>query len=348
MFMTGFKEVTHLRFATLELVRGEWRDYKFNLNSRNDSPAEGSLDMSVVNIEENSGREPVNYVLPPGVNRDQDSGSAQATQLNEQSLELTLRGIQPGDARGIYKNTQLDLRLYKRLQMWVHAEALIDNATNLRNGDFSIFLRLGSDVKNNYYEYEIPLDLTPPGRYNNMNSQDRAKVLPVDNRLNIPLDILTDVKTRRNRDRSANVQGVGYTQLYSILDPDNNQNTASVMGNPSLSDVRVMLVGIRNRSSSVKDGVVWINEMKVTEFNEQGGWALNANASLSLSDIAMVNFSYHRETDGFGAVDQGGFHQGVSTHMISITSWCKEMWARLSPRKPNSALRCIMHGLRRH
>ncbi|MDE6340619.1 MAG: cell surface protein SprA, partial [Muribaculaceae bacterium] len=53
MFMTGFKETTHLRFATLELVRGEWRDYSFNLNSRNDSPAEGEIDMSVVNIEEN-------------------------------------------------------------------------------------------------------------------------------------------------------------------------------------------------------------------------------------------------------------------------------------------------------
>ncbi len=99
---------------------------------------------------------------------------------------MTLRGIQPGDARGIYKNTQIDLRLYKRLQMWVHAEALIDNATNLRNGDFAIFMRLGSDVKNNYYEYEIPLDLTPPARYNNMNSQDRAKVWPADNRLDIP------------------------------------------------------------------------------------------------------------------------------------------------------------------
>ncbi len=314
MFMTGFKEVTHLRFATLELVRGEWRDYKFNLNSRNDSPAEGSLDMSVVNIEENSGREPVNYVLPPGVNRDQDSGSAQATQLNEQSLEMTLRGIQPGDARGIYKNTQIDLRLYKRLQMWVHAEALIDNATNLRNGDFAIFMRLGSDVKNNYYEYEIPLDLTPPARYNNMNSQDRAKVWPADNRLDIPLDLLTKVKTQRNRDRSANVEGVGYTQLYSILDPDNSQNSVSVMGNPSLSDVRVMLIGIRNRSNSVKDGVVWVNELKVTEFNEDGGWALNANASLSLSDIAMVNFSYHRETDGFGAVDQGLSSRRLDTY----------------------------------
>lgn len=314
MFMTGFKEVTHLRFATLELVRGEWRDYKFNLNSRNDSPAEGSLDMSVVNIEENSGREPVNYVLPPGVNRDQDSGSAQATQLNEQSLEMTLRGIQPGDARGIYKNTQIDLRLYKRMQMWVHAEALIDNATNLKNGDFAIFMRLGSDVKNNYYEYEIPLDLTPPGRYNNMNSQDRGKVWPADNRLDIPLDLLTKVKTQRNRDRSANVEGVGYTKLYTILDPDNSQNTASVMGNPSLSDVRVMLIGIRNRSNSVKDGVVWVNELKVTEFNEDGGWALNANASLSLSDIAMVNFSYHRETDGFGAVDQGLSSRRLDTY----------------------------------
>ncbi|MDE7095915.1 MAG: cell surface protein SprA, partial [Muribaculaceae bacterium] len=126
IFMTGFTETTHLRFGSLELVRGEWRDYKFNLNSRNDSPAEGDLDMSVVNIEENSRRTPVNYVLPPGVTRIQDSSSAAATQLNEQSLQLKLTGVQPGDARGIYKNTQLDLRIYKRLQMWVHAEAEVD------------------------------------------------------------------------------------------------------------------------------------------------------------------------------------------------------------------------------
>ena len=65
---------------------GEWRDYKFNLNTRNDSPAEGELDMTVVNIEENAGRTPVNYILPPGVDRIQDPGAAQATQLNEQSL----------------------------------------------------------------------------------------------------------------------------------------------------------------------------------------------------------------------------------------------------------------------
>ncbi|MCH5214286.1 MAG: cell surface protein SprA [Muribaculaceae bacterium] len=305
MFMTGFKEVTHLRFATLELVRGEWRDYQFNLNSRNDSPAEGELDMSVVNIEENSSRTPVNYVLPPGVDRIQDPGQSQATQLNEQSLQLKVTGLQAGDARGIYKNTQLDLRIYRRMQMWVHAEAFIDDATNLKNGDLALFIRLGSDFKNNYYEYEIPLDLTAPGNYNNFNSADRAKVWPLDNRLDVPFELFTDCKIARNKGRNDGMEGINYTSVYTMRDPDDERNTVSILGNPSLSDVRVMLIGIRNLSNSTKDGTIWVNELKVTDFNENGGWALNTNANLALSDVAMVNFSYHKETAGFGGVDQG-------------------------------------------
>ncbi len=305
MFMTGFKETTHLRFATLELVRGEWRDYKFNLNSRNDSPAEGQLDMSIVNIEENSSRTPVNYVLPPGVNRIQDPGQSQATQLNEQSLSMTVTGLQPGDARGIYKNTQLDLRVYRRLQMWNHAEALIDNHTNLRNGDLALFVRLGSDVKSNYYEYELPLELTPAGYYNNLSSADRQLVWPQSNYLDVPLEVFTDIKAARNHEKSAGTPGVGFAQVFSQRDPGNEHNTVSIFGNPSLSDIRVMLIGVRNKSNSVKDGCVWVNEMKVTDFNEDGGWAAKGNVNLAISDIATVNFSGHIETAGFGGVDQG-------------------------------------------
>ena len=305
IFMTGFSEVTHLRFGSLELVRGEWRDYKFNLNSRNDAPAEGELDMSVVNIEENSNRTPVAYVLPPGVTRIQDSSSAAATQLNEQSLQLKLTGIQPGDARGIYKNTQLDLRIYKRLQMWVHAEAEIDDRTNLKDGDLAIFVRLGSDVKNNYYEYEIPLDITPEGVYHNNSAADRWLVWPQNNFLDLPFEILTNTKVERNRMMSEGMEGVGYTRLYSTRDPGNQRNTVSVLGNPSLSDVRTMLIGIRNKSNTVKDGTVWVNELKVTEFNQEGGWAAKVNANLAISDIATVNFAMHKETAGFGSVDQG-------------------------------------------
>ena len=304
MFMTGFSKPTHLRFATLELVRGEWRPYDFNLNSRGDAPAEGKLDMSVVNIEENSEREPVNYVLPPGVTRITDPGQTQITQLNEQSLSLTVTGLNAGDARAIYRNTQQDLRNYKRLQMWVHAEALIDNYTALHSGDLSVFLRLGSDVKNNFYEYEIPLELTPPGKYNRYLSSDQYIVWPRNNYLDFNLQSLVELKKERNRAKRAEESGVGFGTLYTGRDPDNERNRIAVMGNPSLSDVRVLLIGIRNNSSTVKDGVVWLNELKVTDFNEDGGWAAKANATLSMSDIATVNLGTHIETSGFGGVDQ--------------------------------------------
>ncbi|MBR4962730.1 MAG: cell surface protein SprA, partial [Muribaculaceae bacterium] len=70
MFMTGFKKEVHLRLASLELIRGDWRSYNLRIHNDDKSggttlPAEGDLDVSVVNIEENAGQKPVNYVLPP-------------------------------------------------------------------------------------------------------------------------------------------------------------------------------------------------------------------------------------------------------------------------------------------
>ncbi len=304
IFMTGFKQVTHLRFATLELVRGEWRNYDFNLNTRGDAPADGQLDVSVVNIEENASRQPVNYVLPPGVTRIVDPGQSQITQLNEQSMMLKVTGLGAGDARGVYRNTMLDLRNYRRMQMFVHAESLIDNATQLQSGQLSLFLRLGTDVKSNYYEYEVPLSLTPEGKYNNDLPSDRRIVWPDDNYFNFDLQSLVNLKKERNEAKRAEESGVGYGTLYVGRDPDNDRNRISIIGNPSLSDVRVILIGVRNNAATAKDGIVWVNELKVTDFNEDGGWAGKANATLSLSDVATLNVGTHIETAGFGGVDQ--------------------------------------------
>ena len=305
MFMTGFKQQTHLRFATLELVRGDWRTYEYNLNSRSDTPAEGNLDMSVVNIEENSGREPVNYVLPPGVNRIVDPGQSQITQLNEQALSLKVTGLKAGDARAVYKNTSLDLRLYKRLQMFNHAERLIDDVSGeLKDGDISVFLRLGSDIKNNYYEYEVPLKLTEPGKYNTYSSADQYLVWPQDNFMDIALDVFTNLKKERNREKNKEGSTVKLTDLYTGYDPEHESHKVSVIGNPSLSDIRVVMIGVRNNSSREKSGEVWVNELKVTDFNEDGGWAAKGNVNLGVSDIATVNLGGHIETVGFGNVDQ--------------------------------------------
>lgn len=304
IFMTGFKEVTHLRFATLELVRGEWRPYTFNLNDRGDAPAEGQLDISVVNIEENSGREPVNYVLPPGVNRITDPGQSQITQLNEQSMSMKVTGLQAGDGRGVYRNTMLDLRNYKRMQMFVHAESLIDDVTHLQSGELSLFVRLGTDVKNNYYEYEIPLQLTPHSSKYTDSPSDRLIVWPEQNFLDLPLQNLVNLKKERNVAKSEEGSNVGFATLFTGRDPDNDRNTMAVIGNPTLADVRVILIGVRNRAATVKDGVVWVNELRLTDFDEEGGWAAKANVNLGLSDIATLNFGAHIETSGFGSVDQ--------------------------------------------
>ena len=304
MFMTGFKAVTHLRFATLELVRGEWRPYDFNLNNRGDTPAEGQLDISVVNIEENAEREPVNYVLPPGVSRITDPGQSQIVQLNEQSMSMKVVGLEAGDARGVYRNTSLDLRNYKRLQMWVHAESLIDDLTNLRSGELSLFIRLGTDIKNNYYEYEIPLTLTPHGKYDREAESARYMVWPEANRLDFALQNLVSLKKERNVARHQQGSGVSFNTVFEGRDPDHEQNRMKVLGNPSLSDVRVMLIGIRNNANTKRDGIVWVNELKVTDFDESGGWAAKANVNLNMSDIATLNFGGHIETAGFGGVDQ--------------------------------------------
>ena len=304
MFMTGFRATTHLRFASMELVNGEWRNYKYNLNMRGEQPAKGSISINKVNIESNASREPVNYVLPPGVSRIINSGQSQIIQRNEQSMQLTVDNLDAGDARGVYRNAELDLRTYKRLQMFVHNEATIDNETNLRNGDVSLFMRIGSDVKNNYYEYEIPLTVTPPGRYSTNSSSDRLKVWPEENMLDINLDVLVNAKKNRNAAKMAGEPNVGYATRYMDVDDEHPNNKVYVMGNPSLSKVRVILVGVRNNSPTTKSCVVWVDELRVTDFDSDGGWAAKASMTLNMSDIATVNVGYHKETEGFGAVNQ--------------------------------------------
>ena len=305
MFMTGFKAVTHLRFATLELVRGEWRNYKYNLDLRGEIPANGSMSINKVNIQENASREPVNYVLPPGVSRIIDSGSSQITQKNEQSMQLSVENLESGDSRGVYRNTEYDLRTYKRLQMFVHNEATIGNETNLSDGDVSLFFRLGSDVKNNYYEYEIPLTVTPPkSNYNTNSTADREIVWPKENMLDINLDVLVNAKKHRNADKMQGVADVGYSIRYQDVDEEHPGNKVYVMGNPSLSKVRVMLIGVRNNSQATKSCVVWVDELRVTDFDNEGGWAAKASMTLNMSDIATLNMGFHKETEGFGSVDQ--------------------------------------------
>lgn len=305
LYMTGFHEQTTLRFGTLELVRGEWRTYEQNLSAPGTiSTCAATIEVSSVNIEENGDRRPVNYVLPPGISRMPDHGQQQVREENEQALSLKVLDLNPQDARAVYKSTNYDLRQYKRLQLFTHAEATLMNETELRPGELSVFIRLGSDYRNNYYEYEVPLSLTPHGIYNTYSNADREAVWPVSNMLNFKLDIFTNLKLSRNRAKKEGINEVGYQTIYAGHDPEYPQNRISIIGNPSLAEVKTIMIGVRNNSGDVKSAEIWVNELRLTDFNEEGGWAANANMNIALSDLGTVNVSGRMETAGFGALDQ--------------------------------------------
>ncbi|MDR1745808.1 MAG: cell surface protein SprA [Tannerella sp.] len=305
VYMTGFKEPTYLRFGTFALVRGDWRTYTQDLSHPNALASNGSIDVTSVNIEENGDRQPVNYILPPGVTRMIDPNQSQLIQQNEQALSLKITNLGSQDARAIYKTTYYDLRRYKRLQLFVHAEkSITEQATELEDGELSAFIRLGSDYKNNYYEYEVPLRLTPHGVYYDSNTNDRETVWPADNMINFNMNTLSDLKVKRNRAKRNGEEGVTFYTIYSEYDPENPRNKVSVVGNPSLAEVKTIMIGIRNNSKDPKSGEIWVNELRMTDFDEEGGWAANGNLNVILSDLGTLNATGRIETAGFGGLDQ--------------------------------------------
>ncbi len=306
MYMTGWEQEQTLRFATLELVRSDWRNYTASrLTDRGYAVAgTGTLSTGTVNIEENAGTAPVNYVLPPGIDRVVDPGQSTSTQLNEQAMVLDVSDLEPHDAVAVYKNSGLDMRQYEKIQLFVHGEALMNNDTHLNDGDLSIFIRLGSDYKDNYYEYEVPIHLTPAGLYNNNSSTDRKKVWPDDNMINLSLDKLTKLKKQRNTEKQGNLSEVSYTTLYSKYDDDARANKMTVIGNPTLSEVSVIMIGVRNNGKAVKSGKVWVNELRLNGIDEGGGWAARGSATLRVSDLATLNASGNYTSVGWGSIDQ--------------------------------------------
>ena len=300
MFLTGFKKPIVLRFGTFDLVMGKWRTYDQPLSAASG----GSLDASSVSLEENGEKTPVNYVLPPGIKREQDPSQPQLVEANEQALSLVVKNMSTGEAKAVYKNSTLDLRQYKRIQMFAHANALEQNTTRLQDGDFSVFIRLGSDYKNNYYEYEIPLKLTEPrSNYNRYVLADCKAVWPEENMLDVPLSVFTALKKNRNK---AKAQGVAsYLAPYSMMDAEHPQNKITIVGNPSLGEVKTMMLGVRNNSADIKSGEVWINELRLKEHNNSGGWAANANLNVQLSDLGSVNATGRYISEGFGGLEDG-------------------------------------------
>ena len=310
MLLKDFDQPIVMRFATLELVRGEWRRYNFSLKTEgeyvpNDNSSTTSFDVSVVNIEENAEKIPVPYVLPPGIEQEVDNTTTYVRRQNEQSLVLKVCDLEDGDSRAAYKTFNNDFRTYKRLKMYVHAEASGEVESALQDGELSLFVRLGTDFNDNYYEYEIPLKVTPWG----VSRLDDQLIWPIENELNITFEQLLDAKQERNK---AVRDGIHSSTTDPFLGTDKQ---VTVVGNPNISMVKTIMLGVRNPrkgspnstsndDGSSKCGEIWLNELRLTDFDERGGYAANGRINARLADFANVNLTGSMSTIGFGSIDQ--------------------------------------------
>lgn len=312
MFMTGFNDQVTVRFGSLDLVRGEWRRYENSFDITDVNPVDDGTDFDVqaVNLQENNTKEPVNYVVPPGVQREQLYNNNTIINQNEQSLALRISGagLEPFDSRAVFKNVSLDMRQYKKLKMFLHAESL-ENDTELENDEMIAFIRFGNDFTQNFYQVEIPLKVTQTAGSSNISPD---LVWPEDNEMNLVLDLLTRMKIKAmpipidsdKRDEN----GI----YYPDSDPDadggdgDSKLTLGIKGNPNFGMVRNLMVGIKSNTNTKRvKGEVWFNELRLSDMENKGGMAAILNVDTNMADFATVSATGRKSTIGFGALEQG-------------------------------------------
>lgn len=308
MFLKEFNEEVILRFAKLELVRGEWRKYLLDLTTPGEQiqvdPNLTSFSIGALNFEENNEKQPIGYQIPSGIQREIDPSQPTQRQMNEQALTLDVCNLKDGDARAAYKNVQFDVRTYKKLKMFVHAEEVTKNS--LHDEDLTVFVRLGTDFVDNYYEYELPLYLTPWGTTN------ADVVWPEANSMEIVFQDLLDLKRKRNSLLGSS-NGVTSNSEYVIVDPKNPKRLLKVKGSPNLQGIKTIMIGVRNPKKDTPkpwsdDGLakcvqVWVNELRLTDFVDDGGSAAIAQLQVQAADFGSFTLSGNYSGVNWGAVD---------------------------------------------
>ncbi|HLT53109.1 MAG TPA: cell surface protein SprA, partial [Flavobacteriaceae bacterium] len=308
MYMKEFTEATVMRFGTLELVRSDWRRYQQTLQDPvidPDASDDGTeFTVGAISLLENDG----NYELPPGVQLEQLYNNNTVIRQNEQSLVVEVCGLETEDSRAVYKNISVDMRQYKRMRMFIHAEPGVTGG--LGDDDLVGFIRMGNDLTQNYYQIEVPLKVT-----GNSNSV----VWPEENEINIPLKVLQQIKSEGIINGNISGDPIFYDMVNEQLSEDpvaefaplptlstgDRFHRVGILGNPNFGDVRTLMVGVKNRTSTDACGVLWFNELRISDMDNEGGWAAILSMDSNIADFATVSATGRQSTAGFGTIEQG-------------------------------------------
>ncbi|HEX8348909.1 MAG TPA: cell surface protein SprA, partial [Hymenobacter sp.] len=302
MYMTGWSEPVVLRMLQLQFVGNQWRRFlsvigepgQTYVNTTTDADA---FNISTVSLETNgpattAGTGAIPYVLPPNIRRDQEYGSTTTSrQQNEQSLRLCVDGLRDGFSKAAYKNVSINMLRYKQLRLFLHAES---EDPTLRNDQMRGFVRIGTDYTQNYYEYSLPLKVTPNG------ATEQGEIWPMANEIQISFQDFIDAKAERNR------LGIAYSVPFvkTVRAQNGVDAQITILGNPDFSAVQGVLIGVQNPADdkTPRSMCLWADEFRVYDFDREGGFAATARFNTKLADIANITATGSYTSVGFGGL----------------------------------------------
>ena len=225
------------------------------------------------------------------------------------------------DSRGIYKGVDVDLRQYKKLKMYLHAESIRGKTplpgtgtTDEYDKRMVAFIRLGTDYQDNYYQIEVPLKPTSysEGSSNRFSAEEVWQ--PDFNSIDVPVDLLSKIKAAYLTNPSFQAASYFDEEINPIEEftpisslPGKKRYKLSIKGNPSLGAIKTIMIGVKNPSTKVGEvlcGEVWFNEFRIAGIDSKGGWAAIGALDANIADFANVSASGRYSTIGFGSIDQ--------------------------------------------
>lgn len=311
LYLTEFGAPVTLRFAEISIVRNQWRKYDRIVSVGEPGFNKTLFDINAVNIERNANNVRFPYIMPPGIERENNAGLFPNLLQNEQSMSLDFCNMKPsnGDFLGIYKLVNLDMRVYKRLRMFAHLHegflSVPDGIKdNIKDGDLTLFVRFGSDFEQNYYEYEIPLKVSVEELAPNKDDNTyRRFIWPQENEMDFELAFFKDLKLRRNS-KNIGLGDIYEEEIEKLIGTENFIHKARVKGNPNIGLVKGFMVGIKNQDGKEHCGSVWINEMRLSGLDNRGGYAGTTRMQAQLADLGRLDAALNYSSIGYGALDQ--------------------------------------------
>ncbi len=273
-----------LRIAEFNFVGSQWQ----KVNKK-----DSTYNISVINLHDNP-----EYSMPPGLKQEIDLSKAdQRIKKNEQSLLLKINEFYAGEKKEIikYLYQPLDIFNYSEMKLFVHGDLYrsTDPSSLTYNKNAYVYLRFGTDTLN-YYEYRMPVK---------ENWHD----------MQIQLDKIRSIKQLKDSLNKSNLFPVDGKPGHFY----------SFKGNPNLTAIKFLLVGVESPKDSAVTGVkingtLWLDELRVVNIDNSQGWSYRTSLSLKLSDLMNISVNYNRTNPNFRGLTSRVMNSGSRN---DINSW---------------------------